>query len=255
MEAEMPAIMAYKANGMIMPVNDAKTAKAYQCPWTKKVFATKRAYSKHLKELRNSRMHQAARQRITNRKFDNFINQPDFESIINWFETNPEFFFDKIIKSGHSSWGDRRAHIRDEFWVKITYLDLSYSDSVSITHSAPRGKRTNWAGRETLADGTPAPRGYPGWHGKIEYQMSHDIGFGSDVMRGTGFNTGTGGGIKENRYGYDCKMFLEDWPGLGKMVNEQLDALDRENTFRAVSGKGMRTFSHTFKYGTPRYFR
>lgn len=215
----MPAIQAYKHNGKIIPVSEAKVSKAYQCPWTGDLFATKKAYVKHLKDLRENRMHKRARKNIWERKFATFYNQPTFVDIINWIETNPEFFFDSVIEHGHSGWANRRAHIRNEFWIKIHYLNMTYSPTVSNSHCAPRGKKTNWGGE---GDKNGIPRSYPGWQGRISFQLSHDIGFGSDVFRRSGMYTGTGGSRGENIYGYDCKMFVDDFPGLAQALAHDL---------------------------------
>lgn len=233
----MPAIKVYKANGKMVPVSEAKVAKAYQCPWTDKVFATKAAYRKHLSELRENRMHKRARENIRNRKLDDLINQTSFEDIVNWIETNPEFFFDGVIKYGHSGWATRRAHLREDFWIKITYLDLRWSDSVSNSHSCPRGGVTCWSSHEAK-DGRP--RGYPGWHGRIEFQISHDLGFGSDVFRSTGIHTGTGGGGGNNCFGFDVKFFASDWPGVRGV---------------AIGNKLANIVQPSVKIGAPKYFR
>ena len=95
-------------------------------------------------------------------------------------------------------------------------------------------------------DGTPRPRGYPGWGGRIEYQISHDLGFGSDLMRGIGIHTGTGGGIRDNRYGFDVKFFDSDWPGIAsRRLQMKVEAVLSER------GYGW----DQIKYGEPRYFR
>ena len=233
----MPAIKVYKANGKMVPVSEAKIAKAYQCPWTDTVFATKSAYTKHLKELREDRMHRRARQNIHNRKLDDLINQYSFEDIVNWIEINPDFFFDSLIKIGHTGWANRRAHIREAFWIKITYLKLTWNDSVSNSHSCPRGGVTCWSSHEAT-DGRP--QGYPGWQGHIEFQLSHDMGFGSNVFRGMGIHTGTGGGISDNRYGYEVKFFASDWPGLRSA---------------AIGDKLANIPQSTIRIGDPVYFR
>jgi hypothetical protein len=187
--------------------------------------------------LREDRIHRAIRTRIQHKIFEELINQSSFEKIIEWIETHPEFFFDRIIHNGRVGWRDRREHLRDKFWIKITYLDVSWSETVSNSHSCPRGGVTCWSSHEAK-DGRP--RGYPGWGGRIEFQLSHDLGFGSDVFRNVGIHTGTGGGINDNRYGYDVKFFASDWPGLEK--NRIFEILKNE---RPAS----------FRYGEPRYFR
>ncbi len=230
----MPKIKAYKGNGSIIPVADAKVATAFKCPWTSKIFSTKKSYVTHLKVLREDRIHRTIRARIQHKVFEELINQYSFEKIIEWIETHPEFFFDRIVHSGRSGWRDRREHLREKFWIKITYLDVRWNDCVSNSHSNPRGGISNWHRDKDK------PTGYSGWQGRIEFQLSHDLGFSSDVFRGIGIHTGTGGGISGNRYGYDVKFFASDWPGL-----------EQRRVFEILKDEK----PNAFHYGTPRYFR
>lgn len=232
----MPKIKAYKGNGIIIPVDDAKIGVAYKCRWTGKVFGTKKLYVKHLKLLREVRLNtirHRARKKLLDNKFNELINLPTFNAVIQWLENNPEFLFDRMFLNGPRPHSNLPTDIREKFWLKITYLDIGYSKFVSNSHSCPRGGVQCWSSREAK-DGRPSS--YPGWSGRIEYQMSHDVGFGSDVMQGLGIHTGTGGGTGNNRYGYDVKFFESDWPGIGVM-NALVENQNR------------------FQYGTPRYYR
>jgi len=225
---------------VIIPVDVAKVSTAFRCPWTGEIFGTKNSYIKHLRVLREDHIHRQIRNKNRDRIFQDLINQPSFTKIIEWIESHPEFLFDGIIKNGRDRWGQRRAHLRDDFRIKITYLNVHWSDCVSNSHYCPRGGVTNWGRRDTLNDGTPAPVGYPGWEGYIEFQLSHDIGFGSSVMEPIGIHTGTGGGRSDNRYGYDVRFFANDWPGLEKAII--FNVLKEEK----LAG---------FYYGNPQYFR
>lgn len=233
----MPKIKAYKGNGAVIPIADAKIATAFRCPWTSKIFSNKHSYVKHLTALREDRIHRNIRARIRRKVFDELINQDSFEKVIEWIETHPEFFFDRAIERGRVGWSDRREHLREKFWIKITFLDVGWSDSVSNSHSCPRGGVTCWSGHEAR-DGRP--RGYPGWSGRIEFQLSHDLGFGSEVISDIGIHTGTGGGISCHRYGYDVKFFASDWPALATSL-----AVER---LGGVSG------IRSFRHGKPNYY-
>jgi uncharacterized C2H2 Zn-finger protein len=233
----MPRIKAYKGAGKIIPVEEAKLVTAFRCPWTRKVYSTKRDYVTHLKQLRNSYMHARVREKARESRLADLWNQPTFLNIVNWINRNPDFMFDNGMKQG---WRREDAEkFRDKFWIKITYLDLHWNPLASNTHNCPRNGVTNWGGRELDRSGNPRPRGYPGFTGRIEYQMSHDIGFGSDVMRGLGIHTGTGGGINNNQYGYGVTFFDADWPGL--VSNRVMDIL-ADNSWQRVH------------YGVPKYF-
>lgn len=231
----MPKIKVYKGRGQTIPVTEAKIATAFACPFTNTVHNTKRGYVKHLKSLRTSRMHHNARQRLWQRKMQDLWNQTSFEKIVNWIELNPDVFWQNGKARGWHSDAKTWDRIRDEFWIRITHLDVRWSDHISNTHSCPRGGVTNW-GRE---EGKPT--GYPGWRGRIEYQVSHDVpSFGSNLVAGTGIHTGTGGGISDNRYGFSVEFFAADWPGLVKGQN-----------WDALAGRDLRSV----KLGTPVYFR
>lgn len=215
----MPKIKAYKGDGKIIPEDVAKLSTAYRCPWTDKVYGDKRGYLKHLKELRESRMHARARALRRQRIFEELIMQPDLARIIQWIELHPEFFFDNIISAGRDRWGDRRAKFRDDFSIKILYFDLRWDNKISNSHSCPRSGVTNW-GRYT----DDRPSGYPGWQGDIAYQLSHDIGsFG--IFDKVGIHTGTGGGRGNLKCAYDVKLFADDWPGM-KMMRAMTDNME-----------------------------
>ena len=247
----MPVIQVYKHGGLMVPVDSAKKAKAYICPWTKEMFATKRGYVNHLKSLRVDRMHRRAKQLRWQRKLEDLWNQPSFDKIVKWIHLNPEVLWENAKRNGWSSDSARWDKLRDSYTVTVRYLHLAYSDSVSNSHSHPRNGVSNWGGRDTLKDGTPAPRGYPGWQGRISYQLNSDaLGFGSDVFKNTGLNTGTGGGSGGSGiYSYDLKMFMDDWPGLKTAFTEQLSAHEKQQTFNAVSGKGYDKFTMNYTYG------
>lgn len=228
----MPRIKAYKGAGKMIPVEEAKLVTAFRCPWTKSVYGNKRDYVKHLKHLRENRMHSRIRATALHRKKEDLWNQSTFEDIIKWIEMNPDFMFDNGYRESWRREGTEKY--RDKFWIKITYLKLDWVPHASNTHSCPRNGVTNWGVRENL------PRGYPGYVGSIEYQLNHDIDFGSDVMRGLGINTGTGGGSGQNRFGYGVTFFDADWPGL--VSNRVMDLL-ANNDWK------------TIRIGEPKYFR
>lgn len=207
----MPKIKAYKGDGKVIPVDVAKLSTAYQCPWTSKVYSDKRSYVKHLKELRQSRMHARARVLRRQRVFEDLTMQPDLTHVINWIELHPEFFFDGCIQAGRDRWGDRRAKFRDDFSIKIGNFQVEWNECIGNTHHCPRNGVTNWNRYNDL------PKGYPGWYGVIEYQLSHDIGTFSDIFNSTGIHTGSGGGRGNLKCSYEVKLFADDWPGMKMM--------------------------------------
>ncbi len=249
----MPAIQVYKGNGVMIPVDVAKQAKAYVCPWTNELFATKRSYVGHLKKLRTERMHRRAKYLRLQRKLQELWNQPDFKSVVKHIHDNPELFWELGKRSGWASDNKKWDSIRDEFTITIKYLDVAYSDNISNSHSCPHNGKTNWGGREVGKDGVPVPRGYPGFGGRITYKLSHDTrGFGSDVTKGTRIHTGTGGGGGDLTYSYDVKFFLDDWPGLKKHVEDERKLHEKNQMIKTLSRKRTEPFVKTFTYGKDR---
>jgi hypothetical protein len=234
----MPRIQVYKGNGAIIPVNVAKKSSGFKCPWTGKIFGAKKAYVNHLRVIRQDRIYRNIRRQRRQALLDDFNNQPGFEAMMRWIELHPEFFFDNGLQHGWDSDRARHEKIRADWSVRITLLELAYSDSVSNSHSCPRGGVTCWSSHEAL-DGRP--RGYPGWSGRIEFEVSHKNNqWGSDVFLGTGIHTGSGGSTGGGIYGYDVKFFESDWPGLQKM-----------RAWAAIGGPSV----DRFNYGERRYFR
>jgi hypothetical protein len=205
----MPRIQLYSNGDVLIPVESTVKRNGFVCPWTKKLFVRKRDYVTHLKSLRKRRMHKKARQLRDERHMQTLWNVGSFQEMIDWVETNSTFIFERLHTPQS---GEKWAKLRDEFQVKITYLSVQHGEHISNSHNAPRGKPTNWGRQPGL------PRGYPGWGGRIEFQvLPLDNGInGSSVGRLLRLHTGTGGGISGGYYGYDVCFFEEDWPGLSK---------------------------------------
>jgi len=241
----MPRIEVYKGNGVMIPISDAKKAKAFQCPWTDKMFSKKASYVSHLKELRETRMHARARSIIKEKIKTDLWNQPSLESIISWFSLHPEFIFGMDKLEQFYSDQARYEKYRETFSMEITYLSLSWSNGCSNTHSRPHNGVTNWDGRKTLADGTPAPRGYPGWTGNIEFKVNCPNSRMSDVLRKLRIHTGTGGSRGPNRYGYDVTIFDADFPELARNTRYTLADNAIQNVRQELK----------FKYGEALHFK
>jgi len=247
----MPAIKIYKGKGIAIPVSEAVEAKGYQCPWTKKLFLTKKSYVSHLKTLREFRMHSRARANRERKLAEDFMNQSSFNDIVKWVELHSDFFYDRIKKTTFSG-GMRCA--REDFFIEISHLDLHWSDSLSNSHSAPRGKPQNWDRKAVDKNGVPIPNGYPGWGGRIEFKVPKNAAFESRVFGTLGIHTGTGGGSGRDAYtiyGYDVKIFAEDWPDLFKAEHE---AWEKKYVFNIVGDRPKPEFSRT-QCGKPEYFR
>lgn len=242
----MPKIKVYKGNGLMIPIELAKTANAYQCPWTDKIYSTKRDYLKHLKNLRETRMHHRARTIIKNKIKQDLWNQDSFDDIINWVSIHPEFMFDLFLNQAWTHDKTRLEKYRSSFLVDITYLDVVWSENCSNTHRKPHNGVTNWGGKEKLPDGTDAPRGYAGWIGNIEFKVNCPMSEGSNVFSHLRMNTGSGGGGGDNRYRYSVTFFADDWPELHKQHKHQMaEDILLDNKIKR----------YTYNYGKSDYFK
>lgn len=249
----MPTIQVYKHKGTMIPVADAKQAKAYICPWTEEIYATKRSYVSHLKRLREDRMHRRARQLRHQRKLEDLWNQPNFDSVIRWIHLNPEVFWENAKRRGWHSDGPRWDKIRDTFTITIQHLSLSYHDNVSNSHRCPHNGVTNWGSQGTFKDGTPKPRGYPGFGGRITFKTSHEpFSFASNILEGTRIHTGSGGSGGNNIYSYDVKFFLNDWPGIAKRIQEDRERHERDNLLNMIKNDYEPFTVPSFSYGKER---
>lgn len=107
--------------------------------------------------------------------------------------------------------------------VNFSMFSASWSESVSNSHSCPHNGVINWCEKHNNR-----PTGYPGWHGRLEYQVQSYLGQensypgDSDMWTGTRIHTGTGGGGGFNKktftqsFGYDIKLWADDWPAMAE---------------------------------------
>ena len=248
----MPKIEVWKTKEAMVPVSEAQRKTAYKCPWTKKLFRTKPSYVNHLKELREKRMHRNARCKRNQKLGYDFWNQPTFEKIIEWVELHTEWFVSRCEFNGR--WEDQQQYQKalSETTIRITHLKLNWREHVSNSHSCPHNGTTNWGARENR------PTGYPGWHGRIEYQICSSVSqgcFGFNIISGTRIHTGSGGGISNGRYGYDVKFFADDWPGLMKTVEAERATWERQSTIDILKNNYRPFKVFGINYGKPVYFR
>lgn len=112
--------------------------------------------------------------------------------------------------------------------VEFTKFNMKWSNCISNSHSCPHNGVKCWSANEAK-DGRP--RGYPGWHGRVEWLVTwleeyDGVYLGADLFSGKRCraHTGPGGGgglfyskvhgCHVQRYTYDFKLFAADWPGL-----------------------------------------
>jgi hypothetical protein len=223
---------------------------AYKSDADGKIFEDKSKYTAHLRKLARHRNAQRRLQVDENLKDQIWASLYECEqSLEQWFDmviANQDMFWAEAAAGDPYDWqnvgkklgrGKNAGNVPMPKVLKITH-SMRWSDSVSNSHSCPHNGVTNWGGR---VEG--APRGYPGWTGRVDWIVEwpkefDGIYLGSDLFsRGTfctgrqRAHTGTGGGggghfNKEfNTWcqspGYSFDIFAADWPGMARYYEKQ----------------------------------
>lgn len=221
---------------------------AYKSETDGKIFEDKKKYQNHLRKLAKARRE---RRRI---EVDMAARDSLWAELYE-LEQSIEEWRDMVIDKQDLFWSEA-AHSDPYDWktvgktyrgiacpvprlLEFTEFNLSWSESVSNSHSCPHNGKTNWGGRDE-----DAPRGYPGWHGRVEWIVSwpkewDGIYLGSDLFRGSSaFNTGRqrahtgtggGGGMRYSEkhkchiqtFGYSFDLFAADWPGMARYYEKR----------------------------------
>ena len=210
---------------------------AWKCPHTAKLFEDEGDYKRHLDILSRRRRLERDRQ-ILVASVDSVIageqQCQNAQELCEYILANSKEYL--IRGMWHSSNG---AALDQAFkrgykikWPKITGMKLHqvrWNNSVSNSHSAPRGKPQNFRSSNGI------PNGYPGWRGNLRVWHDKDarvvitdpkskkkkdyrIPYFSDcVSHLSGIHTGSGGGLNDGYY-CDFKMFAEDFPEMEKQI-------------------------------------
>ncbi len=179
----------------------------WECTTTHKLYRTEEAYRKHLRKLAASRR----KDRAIERKYKQFAaaleemrSLTNFDNITEWIEENSVLLAQRALflrPFGHHCEAEK---------CRITcvkFFRMRWSRMVSNSHSAPIGQPTNWHRDSEL------PIGYPGWEGSIQFDLSGWNSFASDLFKGTGINTESGG-AGGGSHSYECKLFADDFGGM-----------------------------------------
>ena len=212
-----------------------------------KIFEDKKKYQNHLRKL--ARVRRTRRQLEIEETLKNRIWNELYEceqSIEQWRDmviANQDLFWAEAAKHDAYDWqvvGKTRKGVVCPVpkLLEFTEFSLHWNDSVSNSHSCPHNGTTNWGGRQKMKDGSPAPNGYPGWQGRVDWIVAwpeewdgHYLG--GDLFSGGAFRTarqrahtgsGGGGGMRWSEkhkchvmsHGYSFKLFAADWPGLAR---------------------------------------
>ncbi|MCX7595653.1 MAG: hypothetical protein N2235_18225 [Fischerella sp.] len=192
----------------------------WKCPYTGTIFENRDKYAKHLRALRNQRaferkISQANRDR--NKFFEGMrATVQTFKQLEQFIINNWEQFLTNGLNK-NSARISSAAKIEALSTIKlksIRFCNMHWNPCASNTHSCPIDGVINWSRTSKMSDGTPAPVGYPGWQGRLKFELTeNNIVSGSDFFDKTGINTGTGSGAS-NKYEYDVTLFDDDWPAM-----------------------------------------
>ena len=226
---------------------------AYKSDADGKIFEDKAKYTAHIRKL--------ARHRLAQKKLKIAESEKDAvwaelyereQSIDDWFQMvidNQHLFWAEAAAGDPHDWdqvGKKSGRGKNAIVMpvpkvlKITH-NMSWSDSVSNSHSCPHDGVTNWS--PSWNKDKTVPTGYPGWTGHVEWLVEwpeelEGMYLGSDLFASGTFrtgrqraHTGTGGGggghfNKEfntwcQRPQYDFKIFASDWPGLTRYYEKR----------------------------------
>lgn len=179
---------------------------AWQCPHTKRLFATYDEYVRHMRAY--TRKRREAQQKKAVRKYvDERLAEmrklASFNDIAQWIEENSSLFFLRVYPN------DKSKKL-PKFRISNVCFDVFWSKQVSNTHHAPIGKPTNWFRDPNL------PLGYSGWTGKITFNMVDPLNnWASDYFNGTGINLGSGSGREDAQY--EVHVYAADFPNMAVM--------------------------------------
>ena len=223
----------------------------WKCDEDGKIFEDKKKYQNHLRKLARHRREQK-RLRVEEALADRIWNElyECEQSLEQWRDmviANQDLFWAEAAKNNRYDWdrvGKARGRKKDAVvcpvprLLEFTHFNLSWSDMVGNTHSRPHNGVENWGGR---VEG--APRGYPGWCGRVEWIVAWPKewdGFylGSSLFSGSAFGTGRqrawtgtggGGGMRFSEkhgcyvqsFGYDFRIYAADWPGMARYYEKQ----------------------------------
>ena len=172
----------------------------YQCEICGKESRNKEKIEKHEIECRAAFALAKKRKRELNKHKEKFINSFSFDNLAE----NINIFLKETC-------GDSFENI---------HFDISYSDRISNTHSAPITGETNFSCNPDR------PRGYPGFSGKITGNYSKNkktLSAYTDSHNKfsiPGLHTGSGGGGGKSWH-YGFIIFLQDFPHIEKDFEER----------------------------------
>lgn len=193
-----------------------------------KIFEFEDDYKAHYRKIRKQELMVIAQKKAVDLQKvwfeENFWNKcKSVAQILRAVEISSQILYERQKES--RPWG-RKTKLPHDYAVEFESSRYRASPSVSNSHNCPEGGVTNWYGKPDL------PKGYPGYSGRFDYVIKHSDTvdtLGSDFFKGTRIHTGGGGGGgakpvskggRASRYGYDFRIFFDDWSALKKSFEE-----------------------------------
>lgn len=189
---------------------------AYQCRRTKKLFADRNKFIKHLRKVRAEIHADNALNSATRKLADTWASIRELDNIPDIMQAFVDNFH-ILGWSGYIRWSQfdkppKKLPKMEEFRYSVRYLE-----HVSISHSAPIGHKHNFNGHKMR-------KPYAGYVGSIaaEYQDGEygRAGLSDVCFHNCGFNTGTGGTSGRTGLQYEFRMYLDDFPNLKNRIDE-----------------------------------
>jgi hypothetical protein len=213
---------------------------AYKSDEDGKIFEHKTDYTKHLRKLATVRREKKLRlMHLANREsfLDKMGQVGSFTELEQFIKDNWSFF----RLNAQERNGGRRFGTKSDNLLGLTLKADIYCYNSSNSHKSPRKGVTNWGGHR---DEDGAPRGYPGWRGRITYSVTSSTTFGSAYFDDTPICTGSGGG-GDGSLSYDLTLWASDFPVIWEkhcrntwlMKKNQ----ERQYVWRQLGGKGLTT--------------
>lgn len=197
----------------------------WKCDQTGKLFEDKKKYVVHLKKLARVKRYER-RIRSCDEQRDAIMldmgnTVKSMTQLAQFVKDNWTWFFYNGLK--HESFSRQKVEDRHEL-LFLSFDEMTWKNSASNSHVAPRNGVTNWSRKETFPDGTLKPTGYPGWVGTIRMAVRGDqytyrgktlctSGFSSHYFTDTLIKTGSGGG-GATEYQFGATLFAADFPAM-----------------------------------------
>lgn len=212
-----------------------------KCPFTGKIFEEKDIgkYLWHLKVLRDQQKEERLHQRLRD-EFKGWLQAERAKvqyvaDIIPWFIANQRQLMDAANAISLNSRYDKkyaRCFMPEDRFANLKFENVRYDPLISNSHECPDNGVLNWNEKDLTK-----PTSYPGWRGYIRGSLirnpKHDYSYPyGDALKIAGIKTGSGGGGNKG-WGYDFRIFLDDWPGLQQEITE----MEYDLMIKKIKGK------------------